>query len=104
MFVHTLLLKLPFLIFFILVAMVNTNVEVLASGVGALRQDRILMEFVDHTNSKFLPFSETLQSTYNVCVKQVDFDKLWVDTTDKRSLKHNALSLLEEKILDATKK
>ena len=77
---------------------------VFESSAGGLKQDRILVEFADHSNPKFKHFSETLQSAYDICIEKADFDALWVNPDGKRNLLHNALALLEEKIAAVVKK
>ena len=62
----TLLLQLPFLILTFIITM--SEARDLEDSAGAFRQNRILVEFLPHTNSDYSDFSKTLQEANDIVV------------------------------------
>lgn len=77
-----------------------SDVRVIDDNAAAFRQDRILIEFLPHTNSEYNDFANTLREAFDVVIKPSKFNDLWVDSSNKQVLKSNALALLEETIFE----
>ena len=104
MFFKMLLLQLLSSNLILLLTMVDSDVTVLTNNTSALRQDRVLVKFSDHTYSNFTLFVETFQEFYDIVIKIADLDALWVDHNDKRNSKPDAFNTLNDKSFENVKK
>ena len=78
-----------------------STVRVIDDDHAAFLQDRILIEFLPHTNTEYKDFANTLREAFDIEIEPSKFDTLWVNVSNKRVSKANALKLLEDLIFEA---